>query len=100
MSTPIIYDVGDLARLSAVFTDAAGAAIDPTVVKLAYQPPGGSVTTLTYGTDPIIKDSAGHYHADLSVTASGAWYYRWYSTGTGQAAEEGVFEVRARAVIG
>jgi len=94
------YDIGDLARVSAVFTDGeSGDAIDPAVVKLAYKPEGEETITLTYGTDPeIVKDSTGHYHADLDITSSGKWRYRWYSTGSGQAAEEGEFFVKTRMV--
>lgn len=92
------YDIGDLARLSAVFTDSTGAAIDPTLVKVVYHAPGAaSNTTLVYGVDlAVVKDSVGHYHLDLSVTLAGRYDYRWYSTGTGQASEEGGFDVRSQ----
>lgn len=94
------YDIGDLARVTAVFTDGeTGDAIDPDVVKLAYRPKDGELVTLTYGTDSeIVKDSVGHYHADIDIDSSGIWRYRWYSTGDGQAAEESSFFVRTRMV--
>jgi len=94
------YEIGDLARVSAVFTDGeSGDAIDPAVVKLAYKPEGGELTTLTYGVDEeIVKDSTGHYHADLDIVSPGVWRYRWYSTGAGQAAEEGSFSVKFHMV--
>jgi len=83
------YDLGDLVRASGVFTDSDDADQDPTVVVCKYRTPAAMTTTLTYGTDDeVVKDSTGHYHVDISLTASGDWYYRWESTGTGQAAEE------------
>lgn len=84
-----MYDIGDLAKVSAAFTNAAGAAIDPTVVKLTVKKPDGTLTTYTYGVgDTIVKDSTGNYHANIDLTLAGTWRYRWFSTGTGQAAEE------------
>ena len=90
------YDKGDLVRVSAAFTTAAGAALDPTVVKCQVQTPAGTATTYTYGTDAaLVKDSTGAYHLDIDAATSGEWCYRWYSTGTGQAAAEGRFSVTA-----
>lgn len=91
------YDIGDVVRVECSFTNPknADAAIDPSVVKLTVKPPNAVGVVYTYGVDSeVIKDGVGEYHADINVTASGWWYYRWWSTGTGQAAEEGKFEVR------
>lgn len=94
------YDVGDLVRVSAAFTDDAGTATDPTTVSIAYKSPAGVTTTLVYGTDPeVVRDSAGHYHADIDVTESGTWRFRWFSSGPGQAAEESRFYVREQTVV-
>jgi hypothetical protein len=91
-------DVGDLHRISAVFT-VSGTASNPTAVKFLYKDPSGTTTTLVYGTDAaLVNDSAGHYHVDIDCDEAGTWYYRWESTGTGQAAEEGRFVVRAKSV--
>lgn len=88
------YDLGDLVRVSGAFTTAAGVAQDPSVVKCSVRSPAGVVTTYTYGTDPeLMKDSTGNYHIDVSAATIGTYYYRWFSTGTGQAADEGWFEV-------
>ena len=94
------YDIGDLARITAAFTDGtSGAAIDPTAVSLTYKDPAGTLKTLVYGTDnALVKDSTGNYHADINVTLNGTWTYRWFSTGTGQAASEGTFQVRPQLV--
>lgn len=88
------YDTGDVVRFSANFTDpfstpTANDPIDPAVVKFDYKKPDGSVTSLTYLTDAdLIKESTGVYRVDLELDAPGLWTIRFYSTGTGQAAEE------------
>jgi hypothetical protein len=96
------YIEGQLVRLSAAFTDAAGAAADPTTVTLKYLPasaPGATTTTLTYPEDTeIVKDSTGNYHYDLPLDDPGAWVWRWESTGDAQAATQGEFSV-ARAAL-
>jgi len=93
------YDVGDVAHLTAEFVDLNGDAIDPTAVTLLYRPPIGELMTLLYGIDEeIIRDAAGKYHADIEIDIAGKWGYRWASTGTGQAAEEGSFFARSQTV--
>ena len=89
------HDLGDLIRVSGVFSEQeSGDTLDPDAVYLSVRNPDGEVTTYTYGTDPeIVNDSTGHYHADIDADAAGNWHYRWWSTGTGQAAEEKRFKV-------
>ena len=88
------YYVGNLIRVSVAFTNTLGAAVDPAVVKCQVRTPAGVVTTYTYGTDAaVIRDSTGNYHLDVDASAEGLWRYRWYSTGSGQAAAEGAFDV-------
>jgi hypothetical protein len=87
------YAVGALVRVSASYVDINNVAIDPTAVILSYKNPLGVKTTFTYPTS-IIKDSVGHYHYDIDTTGGvGVWYYRWSSTGTGQAAADQSFTV-------
>lgn len=81
------YHVGDLVRTTYVWTNAAGAAVDPTAVFVQYRDPSGNVTTLEYGVDAaLVKDSTGNYHVDINGDEAGKWLYQGYSTGTGQAA--------------
>ena len=85
-------------RCSAVFTNSSGTAIDPTAVLFKVTNPAGTPTTYTYGEDDeLVKDSVGNYHVDVDANAAGVWRYRFYSTGTGQAAEEGMFIVEESA---
>lgn len=94
-----VFDVGDLARLDAEFSDLAGAPIDPTTVTFKIKEPDNTVTTYVFGTDAeLVKDATGLYHVDWPVTQSGAHNWRYESTGTGQAAEEAIFTARASKV--
>ena len=89
------YDLGNLIRLSGIYTVVSSSAlIDPTVVKLSTRDPAGTVVTYTYGVSTIVRDSTGTYHADINASLAGPWYYRWWSTGTGQAAVETRFDIR------
>lgn len=89
------YALGSLVRVSAVFTDEAGAPIDPTTVKCAVLAPGElpAVQTYSAGGGSITRTSAGQYHMDIDAAAVGEYHYRWYSSGTGQAAAESYFMV-------
>jgi hypothetical protein len=92
---PAIHHLGDLVKLSATFLDAeTGLVLDPTVVKLSVKPPDPATTTThIYGSSAIIKDSTGNYHYNQNANVAGNWFYRWWSTGNGQAAEEKKFKV-------
>lgn len=97
------YVRGALVRVSAAFTNLAGSAVDPSVVRVKVRAPGQTTltqTSLLYGTDAaLVKDSTGNYHADVDTTSTaGIWYYRWESTGTGQAAGEREFMVAASSL--
>ena len=96
------YEVGDLVRLTATFTNTSEVVTDPTtvtcLVKLRYVI-GSTATTYTYPAT-IIKDSTGVYHVDVTPTTEGIWDYRWVGTGTVQAAAEGAFNVPESAFFG
>jgi hypothetical protein len=92
------YQVGDLVRVAAVWTNSAGAPTDPTAVFAQTKAPDGTVTELEYNADvALVKDSTGNYHVDIDANAAGIWRYRFYSTGTGQGANEGYFVVEPSA---
>jgi len=92
------YDIGDIVRVSSAFTQ-SGVAVDPTTVSLIVLAPDRTATTYTVGEGTVLKDSAGNYHVDVPATQTGTYRYRWVSTGTGAAAEEGFFEVRTQRVV-
>lgn len=89
------YDLGDAVRCTALFRNLAGVLFDPTTVSVSVRKPDGTITTKVYGTDAeVIKTSVGNYYIDVNGNASGNWFYRWFSTGTGQAAAERPFIIR------
>lgn len=90
-----VYDLGDLAHVTVAFTTSAGVATDPTAVNFKYRLADDVAwTTLVYGVDAaLVKSSVGNYYVDVNCDAVGMARYRWWSTGTGQAAVEDSFLV-------
>jgi hypothetical protein len=81
-----VYNLGQKIRISAEFTDADGAAADPTAVYVVIKAPDSDGVTYTYGEDAeLAKDAVGHYHVDQALSSCGIWTARWYSTGNVQA---------------
>jgi len=88
------YDIGDVVRVHAVFSDESGTLIDPAVVVAkAINPAGGSVGGLF-----TVREAAGRYYADVAVplaaASAGVWYYRFETT-TPSSGEESQFTVAA-----
>jgi hypothetical protein len=91
----IVYDIGDAVRVSGAFADASGVATDPTTLTLIVLEPSATETPYVYGEDAeVVRDSAGAFHFDLTLTAAGTWLYRWVATGAVTAAVEGFVKVR------
>ncbi len=89
------YSKGDLVRCSAAFATSAGVATDPAEVRCQVRDPAGTTTTYVYNTNAeLVRASAGNYYVDVNANRSGTWRYRFYSTGAGQAADEGSFKVK------
>lgn len=91
------YKVGQVVRLSGEFTNADRSALDPTHVNLTIIDPAGTNYKWVYGgggpTALVQRASAGHYYYDQVLDVAGSWRYRWWSTGTGQTANEKTFDV-------
>ena len=87
--------IGSLVRMSATFTDSAGAAIDPSVVRFKIRlGAAGTVTTYVYGTDlQLVKDGTGLYHVDWAAGSGGTLHYRFEGAGTATAANEDKFVI-------
>ena len=95
------WEVGDMVRLTATFTDSGGTGVDPSSVALTYrqyQADSNSGTTLVYGVNSIVRVAAGIFYHDLAVNSGGEWRYRWAGTGVNRAAVEGQFLVRWQSV--
>lgn len=94
------YDIGDVVRCQATFTNSAGTALDPTGLTFKFKTPAGVVTTYTYGVDgQLLRTTTGVYYVDLNVTIDGIWHYRFDGTGSGQGASENRFYARESNII-
>jgi hypothetical protein len=95
-----VYPIGVYVRVNAVFLDSLGVnTLDPDVVLFEYEAEALAITTTrTYGASALlVRDGVGRYHSYIDTReSSGNIYWRFYSTGNGQAADEGVFYVRPR----
>ena len=90
------YDVGDIVRLTATFTNSAGSNVDPSSLVLRHQiirPWISNVTSVPYGVGSITKASTGSYFHDLQVNTFGELHYRFVATGDNAAAVEGKLQV-------
>jgi hypothetical protein len=95
------YVKGASPRLLGVFRDpSTGDLIDPATVKVYVKNPAAVITIKTYITDPeVVKESTGRYHMDVDANVVGRWTYRFESTGTGKAADERDFVVKASKIV-
>jgi hypothetical protein len=100
-----IRDIGDMERIgnhvasgAGAFSSTAGAATDPTAVTLTVERPDG--TTAVYGWPTpgaggsLVRESAGRFYADVTLTLPGRWVYKMAGTGAVTAAAEGYLYVR------
>jgi len=96
-----LYDVGDVVRMRASFTNSAGTYVDPSSITLQYRQflaDPLSYTTVVYGVGSITRVSTGSYFSDVAVNSDGEWRYRWNGLGENAAAVEEQFKVRFRSV--
>jgi hypothetical protein len=92
------YDIGDIVRLSASYTDTGGTPANPTTVAFVYERPSGSYSTETSTGPNVTNPSVGSFHLDVEIDEAGLWEYRVTSAGSIQASTEDYFIVRARRV--
>lgn len=94
------FHYGSLVRITGSFLTSTGSAsVDPVVVKGQYHAAAiGVTTTYTYGSNAQMKKGGpGVYYFDIDTSeSSGQFFWRIFSTSTGQAAEEGRMYVRPR----
>lgn len=72
----MIYDIGDVVKLTGDFGPSADVYADPTEVTLIVKAPDGTTTS-----PAPVKDSTGRYHFDLYVDQAGVWAYQWRGDG-------------------
>ena len=75
---------------------------DPTIVKFIYKRPDlDDPIVLIFGVDTeLVQDSTGKYHVDLLLDESGAWKWRYESSGVVDSADQGDFQVGAENPVG
>jgi len=102
---PSTYDIGDIVRITGVFTDTGGALGDPTTVHFLYDTPTSTAPTTATRTSTaagdvggITKDSTGVYAYTITATGQGLYETRFTSTGTLAASGESWFSVRPQRV--
>jgi hypothetical protein len=89
------YFKGGAVRLFVRIAGASDADTDPAALTLKIRFDSGPVTVLTYGIAPeIVRDQLGRYHADIDLSDSGTFHYRW-EAGTPNGAAEGKIPVAA-----
>lgn len=89
------YNLGQSVKLYVDFTDANGAAANPTTVRCKVQKPDGTEATYTSASSPAVTNpSTGRFQLILSADQSGMWTYRWEGdTGTTTPRDEEQFHV-------
>lgn len=116
-----VYDLGDVVPLgnatwiagSGPFTDANGAAANPTSATITVQPPTGSSITYSWptgtpaleqqtgnipGVTPPTAVGPGRFYANQLASAAGLWHYRLRGVGAVEQLDEGRFLVRASTI--
>lgn len=90
-STIPVFDVGDTVRIYATYRDGlTDALIDPTSVVFWLRAPGGSTGTLA-----VTRESAGVYHAELTIAVAGRYHFQWQAPNQD---EDGQFTVKTSLV--
>ncbi|MDD5391188.1 MAG: hypothetical protein PHD37_17765 [Gallionellaceae bacterium] len=100
MSDNYNYLIGETGRISVSIADGGNVAGDPGALRLKVKTPIGTVTAYVFGASgEIVKDSVGHYHADILLDTIGTWAWRWESDAPNAGASEGVLVVKKSVVI-
>jgi hypothetical protein len=97
------YTKGQLVHCSAEFKAYINSVltyVDPDVVYFKFKRPGANTVTYTYGVDvQLVKSATGKYYVDLDTSSyTGIWYYKFYSTGQYQSAQQDEFIVEVDKV--
>lgn len=94
--------VGSRPRIEGVFetlvVDGEGkesfVGVDPTTVTIMVKRPDGVTSEWVYNANPEVKrQSLGVYQLEIEADLEGFYYYRFFSTGSGKGAIEGLFKV-------
>ena len=102
---PSTYDIGDVVRNAATFTDTGGTVANPTSVHFLYDTPTSTAPSTATRTsteldtvDGITHESTGVFYFDITTTGQGLYETRMLSTGLVAASVESWFSVRPQRV--
>lgn len=70
-----------------------GVPTDPTVVQFTVHAPSGSSTTLNYPDVNLTRRDLGFFEANVTVNASGTWWFRFEGAGIVDSVQELPLEV-------
>ena len=91
------YNTSQKVRLKGTF-DVDGVLTDPATVTFKMRVPAGTITTYVYGTDSqLVREAAGVYYVDYTITNEGTHSYRFVGTGAVTAANEVQFQALGSA---
>lgn len=93
------FDIGDVIRINATFTNSGGTLVDPSSYSLKYRRHlDGPNSATTVGS--LVRASTGLYYADVDTSAleEGEYHFRWRGFGANAAAAEGRFKLRWNSV--
>lgn len=91
------FDIGDEVRLTAAFTDEAGAPDDPDAVTLRVRHPSG--VTDVYSGAQLTNSQVGTWTHLVALDEAGRWYWRAEGSANPRAAGERAFTVRASQIV-
>lgn len=95
------YEIGDVVALTAEFTDAAGAYVDPTTVTFYVRPPGGAEISKAYPADgEVVRTGQGRFRFLHEPALGGTFKYRSKGAGAVKAAAIGSFTVAPQEFSG
>lgn len=92
-----IFDIGDEIRLTAAFTDEAGAPDDPDAVTLRVRHPSG--VTDVYSGAQLANSQVGTWTRLVALDEAGRWYWRAEGSANPRAAGERAFTVRGSQIV-
>lgn len=95
------YMLGAKVRISVAITDVVSNQLaDPSELVLKIRPPKGGLNTLTYGVDAaLVRAGVGLYNAEIDLTMSGYWRWRWEASAPNAGVVEGILNVNRSGVL-
>lgn len=96
MADADIYDIGDVAEISATMRNShTGALVDPGALTVKVKPPTSAEIDIVMPDSRIVRDSLGVFRCLVDVTEAGTWKYRFVASTPAKGEKPGTFRARA-----